>query len=116
MRRVNPLRWAAIVTDFHQSEPSYNSSYDYLDQSFGLIDESDNRWQQLRDEVIRLNDEAEKGTSHKVFFLGRHGEGFHNVAERRYGTPEWDRFWSKQNGDDDLTVREEIAARKRTSR
>jgi hypothetical protein len=25
-----------------------------------------------------------------VLFLGRHGEGVHNVAEKRYGTKAWD--------------------------
>jgi hypothetical protein len=25
-----------------------------------------------------------------VLFLGRHGEGYHNVAEAKYGTAAWD--------------------------
>ncbi|BAE64944.1 unnamed protein product [Aspergillus oryzae RIB40] len=29
-------------------------------------------------------------TQFKLLFLGRHGEGVHNVAERRYGTELWD--------------------------
>jgi hypothetical protein len=32
-------------------------------------------------------------------------QGYHNVAETKYGTPEWDRYWSKLNGDDEMTVR-----------
>lgn len=26
---------------------------------------------------------------YKVLFMGRHGEGWHNAAERFYGTPAW---------------------------
>lgn len=28
-------------------------------------------------------------THYKLFFLGRHGEGWHNAAETFYGTPAW---------------------------
>lgn len=51
-----------------------------------------------------MNEEARDGTAIKVFFLGRHGEGWHNVAERSYGTPEWNRYWSKVNGDGNMTA------------
>jgi hypothetical protein len=27
---------------------------------------------------------------YKVLYMGRHGEGYHNVAEAFYGTPAWD--------------------------
>lgn len=37
-----------------------------------------------------LNKEAPTGTSYKVLFLGRHGDGDHNVAEAFYGTAAWD--------------------------
>jgi broad specificity phosphatase PhoE len=30
--------------------------------------------------------------------MGRHGEGFHNVAEAFYGTEAWDCYWSKLDG------------------
>ncbi|KAI3616831.1 phosphoglycerate mutase [Moniliophthora roreri] len=69
---------------------------------FGLIDDSDNRWDTLRAEIDRLNCEAEEGTSYKVVIFGRHGQGFHNVAESKYGTQAWDDYWSKLNGDGEL--------------
>jgi broad specificity phosphatase PhoE len=31
--------------------------------------------------------------------MGRHGQGFHNVAESHYGTEAWDDYWSKLEGD-----------------
>ena len=27
---------------------------------------------------------------YKLLYMGRHGEGYHNVAEAFYGTPAWD--------------------------
>lgn len=48
------------------------------------------RWQRFEREVTRLQDEAKSGTIYKVLYLGRHGQGVHNVAEKKYGTAEWD--------------------------
>lgn len=39
---------------------------------------------------------------YKLVILGRHGEGFHNVAEAKYGSEEWDDYWSRQNCDEDM--------------
>lgn len=80
-----------------------------------MIEDGADRWQRLRQEVGRLNGEASQGTSVKVFFFGRHGEGWHNVAERYYGTSEWDCYWSKQNGDGNMTVREGVRGNTLTS-
>ncbi|GJJ13716.1 hypothetical protein Clacol_007972 [Clathrus columnatus] len=66
---------------------------------FGLIDESFTRWEDLKSRISVLNREAPVGTSYKVVFIGRHGEGYHNLAEVRYGSPEWNRHWAKLNGD-----------------
>jgi broad specificity phosphatase PhoE len=35
--------------------------------------------------------------------VGRHGEGFHNVAESFYGTAAWDCYWSLQDGNETVT-------------
>lgn len=40
---------------------------------------------------------------YKLLFLGRHGQGWHNVAEAFYGTPAWDDDWSKLNGNGTIT-------------
>ena len=70
--------------------------------NFGLIDrpyekdasfDADKKktpWQRFENEVARLNHESPKNTFYKVFFMGRHGEGYHNVAEAFYGTEAWD--------------------------
>ncbi|KZF26354.1 hypothetical protein L228DRAFT_257808 [Xylona heveae TC161] len=36
---------------------------------------------------------------YKVLFLGRHGEGYHNAAEAKYGKEAWDNYWSLLPGD-----------------
>lgn len=48
------------------------------------------QWQRFAHEVRRLNRESGRGVQYKVLYLGRHGEGYHNVAEAYYGTPAWD--------------------------
>ncbi len=70
--------------------------------NFGLIDrtyvsdipgaqkDSETQWQRFEREVERLKAEADEGVVYKVLYLGRHGQGVHNVAEQRYGRAEWD--------------------------
>ncbi|KAJ3904356.1 histidine phosphatase superfamily [Lentinula edodes] len=69
---------------------------------FGLIDDSKDRWYNLRRKITRMNEDADNQTSHKVLILGRHGEGFHNIGEAKYGTKAWDNYWSKLNGDGEI--------------
>lgn len=45
-----------------------------------------------------LASSAPQGTSYKVLFLGRHGQGWHNVAEAKYGTAAWDCYYSLLDG------------------
>ncbi|KAL0960422.1 hypothetical protein HGRIS_005465 [Hohenbuehelia grisea] len=71
---------------------------DPIPPRFGLLDDSSTRWSDLFDRIKVLNDES-PSTSYKLFFLARHGQGFHNVAESKYGTPAWDAYWSKLDGD-----------------
>jgi len=37
-----------------------------------------------------MNRESGDDVAYKVLFLGRHGQGYHNVAEEFYGTEAWD--------------------------
>ncbi|KAJ7225111.1 hypothetical protein B0H12DRAFT_1223836 [Mycena haematopus] len=46
---------------------------------------------------------ASTGTAYKLLFFGRHGQGYHNVAEDKYGTQAWDDYWSKRDGDGEIT-------------
>jgi hypothetical protein len=69
-------------------------------ENFGLIDraypedegrgdEKLTQWERFYRHVDGLNRKSPRNTDYKVLFLGRHGEGWHNVAESYYGTPAW---------------------------
>ncbi|KAI2792865.1 putative phosphoglycerate mutase [Penicillium oxalicum] len=96
---------------FLQDDPSTDpDTFDYSIRNFGLIpqhydsdpsgSQDQSPWQRFAQHVVHLNEIADQGTMYKVLFLGRHGEGVHNVAERRYGTKAWDEYWSLQDGDE----------------
>lgn len=48
--------------------------------------------------VASLNSASSADTQYKVLFIGRHGEGYHNVAQDYYGTPAWNCYWSELDG------------------
>jgi broad specificity phosphatase PhoE len=56
------------------------------------------QWQQFALQVEALNAESPLDTVYKVFFLGRHGQGYHNAAESFYGTPAWNCYWAQLSG------------------
>lgn len=66
------------------------NTYDMLNDSFGLIDKSPNRWRNLITQINMLNANSDGLTAYKLFYVARHGEGYHNVGEAKYGTAEWD--------------------------
>ncbi|KAG8935875.1 hypothetical protein FRC02_005874 [Tulasnella sp. 418] len=51
-----------------------------IPEDFGLLDTSSDRWQRFKDKVACLREKATDGTQYKVIFIGRHGEGYHNLA------------------------------------
>ncbi|KAJ3506912.1 hypothetical protein NLJ89_g6596 [Agrocybe chaxingu] len=69
---------------------------------FGLKDDSEDRWAKLLGDIRKLNENAPEGTSYKFFLLSRHGQGYHNVAEAKYGTIAWDDYWAKLDGDGEI--------------
>jgi hypothetical protein len=48
------------------------------------------QWERFANYVQHLNRAANTADFYKVLYLGRHGEGFHNVVEAAVGTPMWD--------------------------
>jgi broad specificity phosphatase PhoE len=56
------------------------------------------QWQKFEAQVNWLNANAPLNTVYKVFFAGRHGEGYHNAAQTYYGTPGWNCYWAEING------------------
>jgi len=54
------------------------------------LDDKKTQWQRFERQVFRLNRDSGRNIQYKVLYMGRHGEGLHNVAESFYGTPAWD--------------------------
>lgn len=79
-----------------------------IKNNFGLIDrqyDTDSpaevglsQWERFDRHVRHLIETAPDGVTYKVIYMGRHGEGVHNVAEAYYGTKAWDEYFSKLNG------------------
>jgi broad specificity phosphatase PhoE len=69
-----------------------------LPDRFGLLDSSGS-WEAFRLKIAGLNAENTPKDSVKVFFLGRHGEGLHNVASAKHGKQAWRDYWARLDGD-----------------
>ncbi|KGO37151.1 Histidine phosphatase superfamily, clade-1 [Penicillium expansum] len=104
------LRFTTVTGYFLQDDPATDpDTFDYVKSNFGLIEkyydehlgseQAESQWRRFDAHIQRLN--ASETKTFKVLFLGRHGEGVHNVAERKYGTKKWDDYWSLQDGDED---------------
>jgi len=71
---------------------------------FGLLDDSPGRWPELVERLKHMNLEGtSQGKSYKLIFAARHGQGYHNIAERAYESDEWENVWSRKTGDDKMT-------------
>ncbi|KAI4229124.1 MAG: hypothetical protein L6R36_001081 [Xanthoria steineri] len=113
MPAQHTFTYSTVTGYFLQDENStVAENFDFMSKDFGLLnkeyaegtaldsrEKDTTRWQRFEREVTRLQDEAKSGTIYKVLYLGRHGQGVHNVAEKKYGTAEWDRYWAAQQGD-----------------
>lgn len=55
------------------------------DKSFGMLDQSPERWANFQRRVEELQASAPPGVQYKAFFLGRHGQGWHNFCSDKYG-------------------------------
>lgn len=83
-------------------------TFDYSLFNFGLLnrtyptdnecDKDYTQWQKFAHYVGFLNSKSGRDIQYKVLFAGRHGEGYHNVAETYYGTPAWNCYWSLLDG------------------
>ncbi|KAF2726309.1 phosphoglycerate mutase [Polychaeton citri CBS 116435] len=109
------FRYETVTGIFAQGEPDTDfKTYEYAKHNFGLInrtypsddDDQDSpsktQWQRFSAYLRHLNANAASGASYKLIYHGRHGEGYHNVGEAKYGTKAWDDYWSKLDGDGEL--------------
>ncbi|KAL1968181.1 hypothetical protein VTN77DRAFT_2016 [Rasamsonia byssochlamydoides] len=110
------LRYSTVTGYFLQDDPATDpSTFDYVTTNFGLINRpydtdaafdpngEKTQWERFEYKVRSLNREADERTQYKVLFMGRHGQGYHNVAEEFYGTEAWDCYWSLLDGNETMT-------------
>jgi len=96
--------YSVVPGVFIQSNPSTDSNAaGSIPARFGLVDDSPQRWHKFQEELDKLNAEAAEGVGYKVLFIGRHGQGYHNLAEAFYGSDAWNSYWAKLNGDGNIT-------------
>lgn len=92
-------RFETVPHVFKQSSnDTDDTTFDYLKENFGI----EITWDEINEKLTHLNQNSAANEVYKVFFLARHGEGFHNVAHEKYGNDAWNEYWSKLNGDDDM--------------
>ncbi|KAF2132004.1 phosphoglycerate mutase-like protein [Dothidotthia symphoricarpi CBS 119687] len=75
----------------------------YPSDSLGSSETNTTQWQRLDHYISTLNQKAPRNERYTLFFLGRHGEGYHNLAETYFGTPAWNCYWSELDGNDTVT-------------
>ncbi|KAH8596204.1 phosphoglycerate mutase family protein [Bisporella sp. PMI_857] len=107
------FRYITVKGFFLQDEvDTDDSTFDPFTTNFGLIDQefdTDARlpnngkgltqWQRFAYKVKVLNEEAAEGQAFKLLYLGRHGQGYHNVASAYYGTNFWQCYYAPLDGD-----------------
>jgi len=111
LKRCQTYTYESVPGFFIQDDPATNpSNVGSLPPHFGLNiigagspTSGSSSWAELRKKVTALQKNAPKGTLYKVVWFGRHGQGWHNVAELIYGTPSWKSKWSLLNGDGNIT-------------
>ncbi|EMF15077.1 phosphoglycerate mutase-like protein [Sphaerulina musiva SO2202] len=117
-RKITPytdgyINYTTVPGYFLQDDPTTNAStFNYTLTNFGLINrtyettnnlaESLTQWQQFKQHVEAMNAAAPPNTVYKVLFMGRHGEGYHNVAESAFGTPAWNCYYAQLPGNGTL--------------
>ncbi|KAG7662815.1 uncharacterized protein J8A68_003669 [[Candida] subhashii] len=71
----------------------------YTQESFGILQD----WQQIIQSLNHLNNTSEDHIQYKLFFLARHGQGWHNLVTKRYSKQEWFSKWRFLGTDGELT-------------
>ncbi|CAH6723158.1 probable phosphoglycerate mutase Pmu1p [[Candida] jaroonii] len=96
-----PSYWTfEIVSGFFKQadETTDVLKFNYL-ENFGRS----TTWEELFDQLSTLNEQANENECYKVLFLARHGQGYHNVANSKYGQKAWDEKWSMVDTDGEIT-------------
>lgn len=74
------------------------TKFNYFKEHFGKL----KPWKEILADVRKLNKDSDGSVVYKVLFLGRHGQGFHNLANLKYGEKAWNEYWLKICGDGEI--------------
>lgn len=98
---ADQYKFEVVQGFFKQSDDQYPrlTTEEMLNANFGLIDNSSQGWADLQTKIKELNASAEKDTTYKLLFCGRHGQGWHNWVTRNYDPVSWEVKWCRLNGD-----------------
>lgn len=95
-----PTKYDVVQGLFKQTEEDTNDlKFDINEDNFGL--KRDTSWDDVLNKIKDLNDN-EDGEIYKLFFLARHGEGYHNIAGDGYPERNWTCYWSIQYGNETM--------------
>lgn len=93
-------KYLEITGYFKQSDDITDDSTFSITDDFGLKDGKS--WNDVINQVQQMNLESHK-SSYKLFFLARHGEGYHNVAQEYYSSESWECYWQEKDGNGTVT-------------
>ncbi|CAK7902609.1 hypothetical protein CAAN1_07S03598 [[Candida] anglica] len=98
-----PSKYDSKKGFFKQSDDSTDeTTFDVITENFGLEDGV--TWDQVIKYVNDKNKEHyDDGEAYKLFFLGRHGEGYHNIAPLEYSTTDWTCYWQIRDGNGNIS-------------
>ncbi|CAO2657228.1 Nn.00g033540.m01.CDS01 [Neocucurbitaria sp. VM-36] len=110
------INYTVVSGIFQQDDNATDpSTFNFTASNFGLIERSypsdsscpdskhSTQWQRLAHYISTLNQKARPKERYILFFMGRHGEGYHNAAETYFGTPVWNCYWSELDGNATVT-------------
>lgn len=92
----------STVTGFFKYDSADGVGLPAVAANFGLRENT--TWAELERTLAELNFQGRihDGSSYKLLYAGRHGQGFHNVAQSKYGNDAWDNYWSELTTDGTL--------------
>ncbi|TGO80070.1 hypothetical protein BELL_0015g00030 [Botrytis elliptica] len=114
--KTRHMEFRNVVGYFLQDDQNTNSeTFNYTESNFGLKDRvydtdaefdperQKTQWERFENHVVKLNNQTPKNVQYKVLYLGRHGEGYHNIKETEVGKEAWDCYYSHLDGDENST-------------
>lgn len=96
---ILPYQQVNSVRTAHDLSANISSRFflaDHFQADFGLLPNVS--WSSINTTLGELNSQS-GDKLYRLFIFGRHGEGYHNLAEEKYGSSAWDSYWSTKDGD-----------------